>query len=230
METKKKQVEIASRIGKVLRDHFGKGPEGVFVSISEPFVTIFLRRFIAPMEQVLLEQNDLLTIQQTRDKMMDRLLPEIAAIIEESTGVVVDELYYDWTLEQYSGLLCGISHQDADRSVYTYPNSELVNEEVGHITKKAEKLPDQVASYLLNPRTLVIIRHGILVEIEKELIELGFEEQLTLAKRRLEKALLTKSKEQFEIYLEAQVEDIFVNWDFHADKSIIVFILTPNKL
>ncbi len=42
----------------------------------------------------------------------------------------------------------------------------------------AEKAPDRVESFMLSPRTLVVFRKGILVSVEKELIEPGFGEKL----------------------------------------------------
>ncbi|MEH7128397.1 Na-translocating system protein MpsC family protein, partial [Neobacillus drentensis] len=83
-----------------------------------------------------------------------------------------------------------------------------------------------VLSYLLNERTLVVIRNGILVPIEKELIRLGNFEALRLAKRNLEKRLLHNSG-NFESILQTKVNDIFVDWDFYRDKSVIVLILSP---
>lgn len=58
MEKNSVQAEIASYIGKLLRDNFGKGPSSVYVSLKKPFITIHLRDFLAPMERVLLSQGE----------------------------------------------------------------------------------------------------------------------------------------------------------------------------
>src|SRR5690606_34465422 len=41
-------TEVGSYISTLLRDHFGKGPTSVFVTVKPPFITIHLRGFLAP--------------------------------------------------------------------------------------------------------------------------------------------------------------------------------------
>ncbi|MGO4372323.1 hypothetical protein AB4Z21_16440, partial [Paenibacillus sp. MCAF20] len=67
---------------------------------------------------------------------------------------------------------------------------------------------------------------GILISIEKELIRLGNEGHLKLAKRNLEKRHLHNSI-RLEPMLNRKINDVFVDWDFHLDKSVIVFALSP---
>ncbi|SFE48857.1 two-component system, chemotaxis family, CheB/CheR fusion protein [Paenibacillus catalpae] len=52
-----KVKEIASHIGRLLREAFGKGPQSIFVNISRPFIVIYLRNFLSPTEKILLQQN-----------------------------------------------------------------------------------------------------------------------------------------------------------------------------
>ncbi|MFE7065026.1 Na-translocating system protein MpsC family protein [Sutcliffiella sp. NPDC057660] len=229
MGIKKSQLELASSIGRILRDHFGKGPESIFVTISRPYITIYLRNFLTPMEQALINEKHELTVEETRDKLMQRLAPELKELIKNVSGMEINEFYYDWTLANASGIFVGIGAEDAFPPDYSYPESIKVELEVSNVSKIAEKAPNQIFSHQLNARTLIVIRKGILVEIEKMLIELGFEEPLTISKRKLEKGLLYQRKELFEEYLDAEIDDIFVNWDFHLDKSTILFILNPNN-
>ncbi|WP_342750502.1 Na-translocating system protein MpsC family protein [Alteribacillus bidgolensis] len=108
-----------------------------------------------------------------------------------------------------------------------YSGKEAIHNEIARVSKHAEKLPASLDSCMINDRTLIITRDGILVRIEKELIRSGFEEELKLTKRHLEKRLLHASK--FEAILQTNVADIFVDWDFKLDKSYIIIILQPNK-
>ena len=107
--------------------------------------------------------------------------------------------------------------------------ARMVTVPLDSVTQKAEKFPHDVSSYLLDQRTLLIIREGIMVSIEKELVQLGFEENLTLAKRNLEKRLLYEHSQSLEIILDSKVTDILVAWDFHKDKSTILLILNPTS-
>lgn len=229
MERKSNEAEIASYVGKLLRDNFGKGPSSVYVSIQEPYMTIYFRDFLAPMERVLVDQKEDMRVEETRDLLIQGLLPEIKASIRVMTGVEIESFYHDWSLQNRSGVIVGVMNninEKEGKALPVYDKKERVHEEIIRVSMLAEKAPEKVDSCMLNDRTLVVLRDGILVRIEKELIRDGFEEQLKLSKRRLEKSLL--HDQQFESILSTKVEDIFVDWDFNLDKSYITLILKPN--
>ncbi|UOQ93923.1 DUF2294 domain-containing protein [Halobacillus shinanisalinarum] len=228
MEKKTLQSEVASYIGKLFRDNFGKGPTSVYVSIDGPYITVYLREFLAPMERVLVGQDHYMKVEETRDLLMTELLPEIKATLKLMTGLKVDEIFYDWSLSAHSGMLLGVlaNENEEDEGLPNYTTKEKIHEEIIRVSEQAEKAPEHVDSYMLNSRTLLIVRDGILVRIEKELIRSGFGETLKLTKRKLEKTLLRQS--YCESILDKQVIDVFADWDFHKDKSYILFILKPN--
>ncbi|WP_253701173.1 Na-translocating system protein MpsC family protein [Bacillus sp. FJAT-29814] len=227
MEKKQVQMELASYIGRTLRENFGKGPESVFVSLGDSILTVYLRNFSTPMENVLLGQKQDMLVQRTRDILMGTLIPEFKAYIKVLTGVEVKEFYYDWSLQNNSGVFVCIGSNFNDRDFdEDFQGKQAVEEEIRLISIQAQKEPDKIFSFRLNDRTLVVFRKGILVPIEKELIMLGNSEALKLAKRNLEKRLL-HNKRTFEGILQSKVVDIFVDWDFQLDKSAIVLILSP---
>ncbi|WP_077624347.1 DUF2294 domain-containing protein [Sediminibacillus massiliensis] len=229
METKNIEAEIASFIGKLIRDNFGKGPSSVYVTCVKPFITIYLRDFLAPMERVLLKQGNDLKVQETRDLLMEELLPEIKATIKATAQVDIHNIYYDWGLENKTGIIIAEMDSDGlnfDPEYLSYPQKEEVHQEIDRFSAKAQKVPERTDSYLLNTRTLVVVREGILVSIEKELLESGFEEQLILSKRRLEKKLLDRNF--LEKLLQVTIQDVFADWNFAVDKGYLVLILKPN--
>ncbi|WLR48906.1 Na-translocating system protein MpsC family protein [Halobacillus litoralis] len=228
MEKRSIQSEMSSYIGKLLRDHFGKGPSSVFVSIEGKFLTIYLKDFLAPMERVLVGQKNDKKVEETRDLMMRELIPDIKATFRASAGIYVDNLYYDWSLTRQTGVLIGVittDNPEDDEGLKSYEHKDAVHEEVEELSRKAEKTPASIRSFLLNERTLLIERNGILVAIEKEMIQAGYEQPLKISKRRLEKRLLNHAS--FETILGASVEDAFVDWDFNKDRSYMVLILKP---
>ncbi|WP_236634695.1 Na-translocating system protein MpsC family protein [Alteribacter lacisalsi] len=227
METKVKPdySELASYTGRLFRDNFGKGPQSVYVSIEHPVVTIYLRDFLAPMERVLDKQKNKMKIEETRDLLMQELIPDIKAQVRIMLETDVESVYYDWSIDNRSGLIICILKDAEDVPFPDYEGKERIHEQINQLSIIAEKAPEEIASSHLNDRTLIIRRTGILVEIEKEMIRSGFSEQLRLAKRRLEKRLLETSV--FETILESSVVDRFVDWDFDKDRSYIVLILKP---
>ncbi len=189
MEKTSIQVELASYLGKLLRDHFGKGPSSVYVSVNKPFITMHIRDFIAPMERVLIDQGKLLKVEELRDHLMEELLPEIKATVQTMLGVNISEMYYDWSLENRSGMILSVL-SESDHQLKDYPQKEAIQQETAVISEMAEKVPAHIDSCFLNNRTLLIRRDGILVRIEKELIVNGFEEALRLSKKRSGKAII----------------------------------------
>lgn len=234
MATTDKQVqnELTSHIGRLLRDAFGKGPQSIYVSINKPFVVIYLRQFLSPTEKILLQQDQIYSIQNTRDLLMKSLFPEMKAYILLLTGLNIQEFYYDWGLHNQSGIMVGMDseeeHSFSDHVQATFTGQEALHQEIDLISHNVEKTPEKTYSYKINDRTILVIRKGILISIEKELIRIGQEETLKLAKRNLEKGHLHRNN-RFSSMLQAGVIDAFVDWDFHLDKSVIVLILQPSS-
>ncbi|GAM13498.1 DUF2294 domain-containing protein [Mesobacillus selenatarsenatis] len=228
MEVAMLEKEISGYIGKLLRENFGRGPGNVFCTISKPFVSIYITNFLSPMENTLLTNQQSVYVQKTRDLMMDTLEEEIKSYIELNTKDKIKEFYYDWNLDEKSGMLLFIFEKDQPYNFDSYDNKNLVEQETIELSMEIQKAPEETHSKLLNERTLIIVRHGILISLEKEFIQLGFQETLMIAKRKLEKKVITQHQSSYERYLNAKVTDYFVDWNFDKDKSYTLFILKPD--
>lgn len=223
------QKEIASHIGKLLRDAFGKGPQLIYASIHHPFIVIYLRNFVTPTEKILLEQGQISTVKHTRDLVMKSLIPRIKAYLFLLTGMELLELYYDWELHNHSGVFVGRQLEDPKlilESQVKYEGKEEVHRELESICERVQKRPDELSSYMINKRTLLIVRSGILLDITKELIRLGDEDNVREALHTLEKNNL-QNNSRIQKILHAKIDDVFVDWDFQLDRSVMVFILRP---
>jgi uncharacterized protein YbcI len=227
----KQTGELSSYISKILRDHFGKGPESVYVSLGKTFIIFYIRNFLSPTEKVLMNQKQEETVQQTRDLVMHTLIPEIKAYIKIVTGMEIREFYYDWGLHNKSAMFTGICTDSTGIDIPVEEEfigkAELINEII-NLSAESEKKPEEIYACQMNQRSILVIRNGILVRIEKQLIRQGMREQLKLAKRTLEKGLLHNNN-HFEGILNTRVIDIFVDWDFELDKSVIILITNSTK-
>ncbi|GAE37053.1 Na-translocating system protein MpsC family protein [Halalkalibacter akibai] len=229
LSEKELQQEVGGYIGRMLREHFGKGPESVFVSVGYTFMTVYLRNFITPAERILMEQDQVMDILQIRAKLMKSLMPECKAYMEIITKRKIREVYYDWGLHNKSGMIVFVSDEPftgKEAISENFTGKAQLNGEITNISKQAQKAPEETYSCELNPRTIVNVRNGILVRIEKELIRLGYSELLKRVKRNLEKQFLHNNN-HFHTIFEREVIDSFVDWDFELDKSVIVFIVVP---
>jgi len=222
---------ISSYILKLLRDNFGKGPESVFVSIKNVFVTVYFRNFLSPIEQVLMEQNQQNIINHLRIKVFTSFIPEIKLYIEMITGNKIKEFYYDWSLNNKSGMftcLCNNSFEDNDAYVENFYGKEGLETEIIKLSHYAQRAPDKISSYELNSRTILVVREGIMVRLEKELVRRGHQDILRAVKKEMEKTYLHNNI-YLELILNKSIIDSFTAWDFQLDKSIFLFILNPDK-
>ncbi|MCK6259080.1 DUF2294 domain-containing protein [Fictibacillus sp. KIGAM418] len=228
MDRLKAEKDLSSYIGRILRDHFGRGPGSVFVTLSEPYVAMYFTKFLSPTERSLLNTNQAAFVQKIRDMLMEQLIGEITDYLKLQLGIDIQEFYYDWNLDTQTGIFVAVSKDSPDNLLAgAYKNQEQVHTEIDRVSFKAEKSPDEVTSFLLNDRTLIIFRDKILVSIEKELIELGKDETLRIAKRRLERRLVAEHTPQLEKLLGTTIADYFIDWDFELDRSATIFILDP---
>ncbi|WP_409298612.1 Na-translocating system protein MpsC family protein [Peribacillus sp. SCS-26] len=229
MSKKSPEMEISSYVGKLLRDNFGKGPESVFVTIAPPFFIIHIRNFISPMETALLKQEGENMVQNTREIVFQGLVPEIKAFIKGLINIDIEEFYFDWGMQNKSAAFIGISKDLGSSSLIKsyFPGKEVFDRKINEISHEAQKYPESMNSYLINDRVLFVIREGILVTIEKELVRQGYGKILKTTKRILEKKFLHNF--DFESLLHTSISDIFVDWDFSIDRSVIVFMLRPAK-
>ncbi|MBT2686705.1 DUF2294 family protein [Bacillus sp. ISL-47] len=224
METAVLEKEINSYMGRLFREKFGRGPGNIFCSVSDSLIAIYITGFLTPLEKSLMEHQKIDHIQRTRDLLMENLKGEIQAQLGEYINQEVKEVYYDWNLDGQSGMVLAlISDHNANEN--NYKDSKKVNGIIDEVSIEAEKSPEVIYSFKIDDRKLIVVRKGILVSIEKELIKLGYEETLRIAKRNQEKRLIGEHITALESYLNTDVTDYFIDWDFDGDKSYILFIL-----
>ncbi|MBO2943657.1 DUF2294 family protein [Paenibacillus sp. F411] len=214
--------QIASYTGKLLRDRFGKGPESVHVSIGDGCISLHIRNFIGPVEKFLLSKEEEQAFRYTRELLMKSLLPELTQYLKNETGIDVKEMYYDWGLQNATGIIVGL-FESSSLTEYTYDEQAEVHEQVAILTARVQKLPERIRSWWVNPKTLIIVREGILILLEKELLELGYGNVLRTTKRKLEKRMFGQDIQVSEI-LGKELSDVYVDWDFDKDKGIAAYV------
>ncbi|MCY0877139.1 MAG: Na-translocating system protein MpsC family protein [Firmicutes bacterium] len=220
--------QLSSFVGRLLRSSFGKGPESIAVSSHGPFVTIHLRRFLSPAERVLLEQDSEAVVLTTRSLLMQQIIPELRASVSVTVGVHVEDVYYDWDLTNQSGMIILVLTETGGvltKEMDAYPECRELHSEISAISELVEKVPRSISSCFVNPSTLLVIRDGILVAIEKEMIRSGYETTLRHAKWQLEKRYLHNNSHFLSIF-HKPIRDLFVDWNFEIDRSMMVIVLT----
>ncbi|KYG58701.1 DUF2294 domain-containing protein [Planococcus maritimus] len=220
------QSEVSGYISNLLRQHFGKGPASVYVTIKRPYITIHFRGFVSPMEQILLDQEEDIRVLETRNFMFNALKTEILQELLNITQLNFTELYVDWNLSLKSGMFIGVMNEELAWDSFEWPEDtqrDVFHKQIERVNEKAARIPDKIDTLWMSNRTLLLKRSGVLVGIEKALIEDGFVDMLKLTKRPLEHKLLKAAP--LHHVLQRNVDEIFMDWNFSQDVGYIAFIL-----
>lgn len=225
------QQEISSFLGRIFRKNFGKGPELIYVSIRYSFISIYLKNFLSHMETVLLELDQEVTVRELRESIMQKLIPEIQSYIQSLTGTEVTEFYFDWDLQRKSGIILGISPKpfdQCDSKPSENDNQSQLDQQLLRMIQHTYKEPDPIDTYQMNDRTILVIRHGKWLAIERELIRLGNEKIVGMAKKNMDRAMIQTSG--LESVLGSKIDDFYVIWNAALNQSIFIIILEgPGK-
>lgn len=136
------QSEIGGYISTMLRKHFGKGPTSVFVTINPPYIVIHFRGFVAPMEAILLKQNEWKRVLQTRDLLINELKDELTKNLWRIASLDVQEFYADWNLEKETGMLIGVIDGEEEENDFDWPeeiDKKGFEQKIATASERAEK-------------------------------------------------------------------------------------------
>lgn len=176
------------------------------------------------MEEELLKQGEAEHIEILRNAIIKPILEELKGIIHVVFQEDVAETYHDWNLPNYSGLLIfGL-----ENSIHT--STEQMSFDIGRfeaniarISQLVQKVPDQINLFFLAKQVLLVERKGILIPIEKALIDRGFGEELKMTKDELEKTYFHREGNFVDLF-NKKIADIFIDWNFKEDKSLMGLI------
>lgn len=225
MNLQEKLKYISSYTSKLLRNKFGRGPESCFAVTADSFLVLQIRGFVSPMEEVLLQENQHAQVDHARDVVIKSILAELKGVFQVTLETEVRTFFHDWNYPNNTGVII------AELAEFLLPmekneevNFSLLESEVARISYLVEKTPEKTFSFQISPKIFIVKREGILVPIEKALIEAGFEKELHSTKDDLEKSHLHRYG-KFDQIFERAVTDIFVDWSFKNDNSLICFII-----
>lgn len=224
MVEQKKLDYISSYISKLLRKNFGRGPQSCQTSVCKKYVIAYVRGFVAPMEEVLLKEGHAKDVDRARRLIMNSLIEEIKGVLQVSLDVEVIEYYHDWNFPNNTGIFIFTLEKEEEGHIVNDVDIPKLEKEIARISELVQKVPDEIYTCPITPSIYCVERTGILIQIEKALIERGFEQELRYTKDQLEKSYFHRHGD-FEEIFHKQVRDIFIDWNFHGNKSVLVFIL-----
>lgn len=222
------QSQISAYTAKFLKDHYGESPHDIEVNIHNPFLVIHLQGFSLAPEELLINRGESKLVLESRNLLMNSLKGEFLDGLSCCAEFQGSNLFFDWNLEKQSGLLLAVAGNGGnDFSVPLDIDEVPIKEIIEMNSTLSEKRPKEIDLFWLSSCILLIRRTGILVDIEKQLIQNGVLDELRMAKRPLEYRI-TKFF-NLDYYLPRPVEEIFVDWDFYQDISYMVLIMERPK-
>ncbi|MBT2655811.1 DUF2294 family protein [Bacillus sp. ISL-18] len=221
-----KLMEISSFVSKLLRQNFGKGPLSCYPFSRSRFLIFYIRGFLSPIENVLIENQDIDNAKISRNVVMKTILTELKGILELEFQQDVQSLYHDWNYLNNTGMITAVFEKEIPsfKSVEQFPEYKDFIGEVERISILVQKKPDKIEAFQITPKLYLVKRYGILVPIEKALIENGYEQALLVTKDKLEKKYFYQHGHFDEIF-KKPVTDIFVDWNLKDDRSLTYFFL-----
>lgn len=220
------QSTIIQYTNTFLEEYFGEKPEHLEITLRPPFLLIHLKGFLLPTEEILLEKGQEKQVLETRDILIHSVKEELLKGLELQIEQKINDLYADWNIAKRSGLLIFTLNMENEKMDFPWPrdvNQETLKEIVLLNSIRTQKKPDQTHFYWLTDQILLVERIGVLIDIEKQLIENGIVEELRLAKRPMENRIVELFN--LESILNGQVQDLFVDWSFQRDISYMVLLL-----
>lgn len=218
---------ISSYVSKALRKSFGRGPESCKSVMSDQFLVVYIRGFVSPMEEILIKQGQRDQVELARGVIIQHVLEELRGTLVVLLNQEVERAYHDWNFPNNSGtLIFLLKPLEAQGASSGPPGVDLsrLESEVARITQLVQKMPERVRTHFVSPGVYIVERDGIMIAIEKALVEKGYSEQLKVTKDELEKKYFHRYGE-FNRIFGKEVLDIFVDWNFSEDKSLMAFIL-----
>ncbi|MFC4319935.1 Na-translocating system protein MpsC family protein [Litchfieldia salsa] len=216
---------ISSYTSKLLRQTFGRGPESCFAATADHYLVMNIRGFISPLEDVLLQNGKSADVDRTRNTIIKSLMNELRGVIHVTMDAEVQSFYHDWNFPNNRGvIILELDKILIPSEVNSTINYGAVEKEVARISNLVQKVPEAIHISQITPKILIVKRSGILVPIEKALLQKGFKDELYVTKDDLEKMYFHKDG-NFDEILGQAVTDIFIDWHFEQDNSLMCFIL-----
>lgn len=223
---KQEQLE---KIGEYVRDSlqrsFGQDLSACEVFLGSRYLVIYVRGFVSPMEAVLVGGGEIDAVAASRGLVVGKLLLECKAVVQLQLGVRVEEFYDDWSYPNNTGMIVGIlaEEQEYSNPPGDWQRLDLFQADIERISKIIQKVPEKTQIIPLTPRMLLVQRDGILIELEKAMIEKGYEKQLRATKADLEKGYFHHNA-LFEPIIGMALEDVFIDWNLQSDRSLMCFV------
>ncbi|QOR67247.1 DUF2294 family protein [Cytobacillus suaedae] len=216
---------LSSSLSKRLKQKFGKGPETCFASLKDDMLSIHIKKFITPAEEVLIEsENNSLTL-KFRSVIMQAILNDFISEVMSEYQIEIETAFHDWNYENNSGMILFKINQPVNiEDEYPFFAGNRVIQTLQHVSSNIHKVPTNCKVIRLNANLYVIECQEIMLDIEKVLYKKGYEEILIERSKEIRNSY-TQHIPLFEEALGRRIESLFIMWDYENDNGYVLFSL-----
>ncbi|MFD1735039.1 Na-translocating system protein MpsC family protein [Bacillus salitolerans] len=216
-------LHLSSTFSKILKQRFGKGPETCAVTYHSKRVTVYVRNFITPAEEVLVDSGQMNLAINFRNAVMDRVAKEFIREAMVSLDISLDSYYYDWDYENNTGVMLLQSSTDKYFNEASAIRGKIFNQ-IMFVSSEVHKVPKRLDLIRLNQNIVVVECKGIMLQVEKVLYQKGHLDILQERSREIKDRYL-EYKNVFASIFERDVLSIYMAWDYAEDSCYIFFYL-----
>ncbi|WP_462413018.1 Na-translocating system protein MpsC family protein [Neobacillus sp. Marseille-QA0830] len=212
---------------KLVKRRFGKGPETCYVSFKGMRLYVYMRSFITPAEEVLLENNELYLAQNFRSTVINAVIKEFFPVVSEVLGVSFDSFLHDWNYDTNTGMvLLENGAFDEEKKINMPFENALFNlvEKVGSLYHKS---PSNQKIVKFTQNICAIEANGVLSQLEELVYKKGNLDLLMYQSKEIKRGYLMH-KTLFGDLFPRQIEDLFILWDYEHDRNYLVFVFNRN--
>lgn len=218
---------VQQTIYTLFEENFGKLPDKVRVSANEKCLIIRLEGFLGDTVKAMISENSYGALSSTRELIVGYMLSQLGDTLQTEFDLSAAHFYYDWHDEDLSCIISVILREDEHYALDdTYTNKEEIHAEIAKRTAQVEKTPQKLHSFWVDRDFLVVIRSGLLIDLEIALLEDGNQDALRRAKRKVEKRELARNARISSI-IGRKLDGVYLDWVFEADSSMLVYAFEP---
>lgn len=216
--------QISASTGKLLREIFGRGPKQCHANLSLPFLVIYIKGFKSGMESALVEGKAHKEAYNSRTKLIEDHKHKLKIEVEELFHLYVDDIFHDWDYNTDTGVIIFTFLENNNGAGESFPKAKNLKNEMDSVSDTYEKLPNSSNVYQVTEQIYIAVRNGILTQVEKALIEEGYQPKLEEIKKDFEKKFFTKKINYSKVFGKS-LRKIFISLNLMEDKSYICFFL-----
>jgi len=221
--TQEDLLYLSSSFSKILKRSFGKGPETCSVSYKNNRLYVYMRKFITPAEEVLVENKSVNLAAMFRGAVInavtEKFIPEVSKVL----GMKVDHFYHDWNYHTNTGiLLLEDGRNDEDLAIRDSILEDHLFKVIRHVSSHFHKVPSSIRVVKFTQNFCAVECKKVLLYLESYLYENRNKDLLIKLSNEIKRGY-TKYRNLFEDIFNRIIEDLFILWDYENDRNYLIF-------